>query len=396
MATSTKIEWTDESWNPIVGCSKVSAGCKNCYAERRSGRLAQIESTAGLYGPVVTKGANGQWRFNGTINKATRETLLKPLSWRKPRMVFVNSMSDLFHENVPTEWIDEVFAVMAACPQHTFQILTKRPERMKAYLNAYTKEGVTRDEVIQDKMIDFEIGSAPFRWPLPNVWLGTSVEDQAAANERIPHLLETPAAVRFLSCEPLIGDVNLRCKGVRLPDGNLTGCDSQGGKLTDCPHCEGTDSYLKGIAWLICGGESGPNARPMHPDWARSLRDQCVESGTAFFFKQWGDWLPRLQGWERKSEAEFEIELELWAQKKTPAPSQWRAKRPDLNSENKEWGCLTRSGEFYPETTTWNSRQESPEDNYETTVIRVGKKAAGRELDGREWNEYPDQKGGAK
>jgi protein gp37 len=179
--------------------------------------------------------------------------LEKPLSWKKPRRIFVCSMSDLFYESVPDEWIAKVFAVMALCPQHTFQVLTKRPERMREYLVERCKA----------------------REPLPNVWIGCTVEDQQRADERIPVLLETPAAKRFVSCEPLLGPVNFSL--VTVEDNN--GCAAQIWPL-----------HGSGLDWVIAGGESGPNARPSHPDWFRSLRDQCVDAGVPFFFKQWGEW----------------------------------------------------------------------------------------------------------
>jgi protein gp37 len=250
---STAIEWTDETWNPVTGCTKVSPGCDHCYAER------------------VTERFHGRGSFERVVLHPER--LDKPLRWSKPRKVFVNSMSDLFHEQVPDEFIAEVFAVMALAPQHTFQVLTKRHGRMRSLLSDPTFGSnfgpmwaamVERDET-------FEVP-----WPLPNVWLGVSVEDQRWADIRIPALLDTPAAVRFVSAEPLLGPVRLR------------------------PWVSPFTTDVS-VDWVIVGGESGPGARPMHPDWARSIRDQCGALGVPFLFKQWGGRTPKAGGRELDS-----------------------------------------------------------------------------------------------
>lgn len=289
MADGSHIEWTDATWNPITGCSVVSPGCTNCYAMKLAGtRLAHHPSRAGLTrdskaGPVWT----GEVRFN-------EAWLDQPLGWRKPRMIFVCAHGDLFAEGVPDEWIDKVFAVMALAPQHTFQVLTKRADRMRRYIislgdgpakclsdAAYliwrseeASNGVAnwingwsrwRHAPRDDNPLN---GSRP-RWPLPNVWLGVSVEDQQRADERIPILLDTPAAVRWISAEPLLGPV-------RMPGMYPVGEDG----IIDTP----------ALDWVVAGGESGPGARPMHPDWVRSLRDQCAAAGVPFLFKQWGAW----------------------------------------------------------------------------------------------------------
>lgn len=253
----SKIEWTDRTWNPTTGCNKVSRGCKNCYAEVMHKRLK----------------AMGQRKYkrpflDGAV--ADTDSLREPLKWKKPAMVFVNSMSDLFHENIDFAFIDQVFAVMAATPQHTYQILTKRPERMAEYF----AEGFRYGMVMKTHK-DMRVGRPKLdsRWPLPNVWLGTSVENQEAANERIPHLVKCPAAVRFLSCEPLVGPLKLQ--------GTFPNDNHVYNYLNSTP-------VPPHIHWVIAGGESGSKAAPMHPDWVRSLRDQCQQAGVAFFFKQWG------------------------------------------------------------------------------------------------------------
>ena len=328
MADGTKIEWTDATWNPVTGCSVVSPGCTNCYAMTLAGtRLRHIASRAGLTrdskaGPVWT----GEVRLN-------EEWLTQPLRWRAPRMVFVCAHGDLFHESVPDEWIDRVFAVMALAPQHVFQVLTKRARRMREYLSGDRDRRVARAcvdlwtdgavrptadwpvESIGD--IDMPDDLKMRRWPLSHVWMGVSVEDQARANERVPDLLATPAAVRFVSAEPLLGPVDFARVGnidtvkSAMPDalrrvqkdrplrgdGSISGCQIDS---IESPHSSilffQTPDHMGGfivtsprewprLDWIIVGGESGPGARPMHPEWARSIRDQCKDAGVPFFFK---------------------------------------------------------------------------------------------------------------
>lgn len=226
---STSIEWTDETWNPVTGCTKVSQGCKHCYAERMATRLA---GRAGY--PAAPH------QFDVTLHP---ERLEDPLHWRKPRKVFVNSMSDLFHPAVPFDFIQKVFHVMRFSSEHTYQILTKRPEIMHEFMDWVT----------------------PLYIKLPNVWLGVSVENQKAADERIPWLLKTPAAIKFVSYEPALGPVTLRTltySGIYKP------------------------GDTRSIDWVIAGCESGPGARPAHPDWFRSVREQCQITNIPFFLKQ--------------------------------------------------------------------------------------------------------------
>jgi len=264
MADKSGIEWTDATWNPVTGCTKVSSGCKHCYAEREWPRMTRlVPSYAGR-------------DFTDVRTHADR--LDQPMRWKRPRRIFVNSMSDLFHEDVPNEFLPEVFAVMAAAPRHVFQVLTKRPERMREALN----DPIFFEAVacIAFQVHRFEITADD--WPLPNVWIGVSVEDQAAADERIPLLLGTPAAVRWISVEPLLGPVDLmNCEhpNYSIPADYLSGQDSRSG------NDQGT------VDWVVVGGESGPKARPMHPDWVRLLRDQCAASSVPFLFKQWGEYL---------------------------------------------------------------------------------------------------------
>ena len=225
MAAFSSIEWTEATWNPTTGCSHISEGCAHCYAERLARRLQAMGNP---------NYANG---FKLTLHEHMLEV---PMSWRKPRMVFVNSMSDLFHTRVPFSFVDRVFDTMRACPQHVFQVLTKRSGKMLAYARRVKQ------------------------WP-GNVWMGVTVESGRYAS-RIHDLRQVPAPVRFLSCEPLIAPAG------RLP--------------------------LKGIHWVIVGGESGPGARPMKEEWVQSVRRQCESAGVPFFFKQWGGVRKHLTGRE--------------------------------------------------------------------------------------------------
>lgn len=269
MAEQTPIEWTDATWNPTAGCSIVSPGCTNCYAMKVAYRLQHNPdpNVAGKYAGLTTK-VNGRPVWTGTV-RLWPPALDMPLKRKRATTYFVDSQSDLFHENLPDADIDRVFAVMARCPQHTFQILTKRAERMRAYFaDARARQAAWREHAGPDVV-------AARGWPLPNVWLGVSVDDQPRADERIPVLLETPAVVRFLSCEPLLGPVDLTRVGRAAR--NVLGGNPAAGARVD---------------WVIAGGESGPEARPMHPSWPRELRDQCVANDAAFFLKQWGAWAP--------------------------------------------------------------------------------------------------------
>lgn len=277
MAEHSKIEWTDATWNPVTGCSIVSPGCTNCYAMRLAGtRLQHHASRAGLTqeskaGPVWT----GEVRLN-------EQWLTQPLRWKRPRRIFVCAHGDLFHENVPDEWIDKVFAVMALAQRHQFQVLTKRASRMRQYMSRAADDRLnilsqafapgtmpmTAHEI--DAWLDPDASpehralyrAAQVPWPLPNVWIGVSAEDQRRADERIPDLLATPAAGRFVSAEPLLGPVDL----TRYFHSPL--------------------DFASDLHWIIVGGESGHGARPMHPAWARDLMRQCLDAGVPFFMKQ--------------------------------------------------------------------------------------------------------------
>ncbi len=257
MSEQTGIEWTDATWNPLRGCSRVSEGCRHCYAEAVAARF----SDEGMpYHGLATRTPSGP-RWTGTV-RLIEEHLADPLKWRKPRRVFVNSMSDLFHESVPDGWIDSIFAVMALAPDHTFQILTKRAERMQQYLSDPARHRAI--VAAMDMPVWLPAGRrflrVPENWPMPNVWLGVSVEHQQAADQRIPHLLDTPAAVRFLSAEPLLGGLDI---GKHRPG-------------------------ARGLHWVIVGGESGHGARPCETWWIRNILGQCRDADVACFVKQLG------------------------------------------------------------------------------------------------------------
>lgn len=325
--SKSKIEWTEETWNPIAGCTRASAGCDNCYAAEMSLRLEAMalakQAAGGIVPPsmskymgVSTRLTNGTAAFNGTI--ALDHTAVDaPRKWRKAKMVFVNSMADTFHRDVPFAFVHKLFVTMSECPQHTFQVLTKRAARMLAYQREYWPEGFPA-----------------------NVWAMTSVEHQEAADVRIPLLVQVKAAVRGLSMEPLLGGIDL--SPYLLPE--------------FCWHCKEKIGNEGGrcfcgvgikplIHWVIVGGESGRRARPMNPDWVRDIRDQCVSAGVSYFFKQWGEWVPLDQ-------LEFHESLDF-----------------DTKEAVFETGMRSL-----------------------VTVNRVGKKAAGRLLDGREWSEMPQAK----
>lgn len=267
MGDRSAIGWTDATWNPVHGCSRVSEGCRFCYAEKESHRFGWTKS---------------DWTArNAPDNVQLRpERLDQPLRWRKPRKIFVNSMSDLFHEQIPFGFIAQVFAVMALCPQHQFQVLTKRPERMLEFFSDYAAGGRHIWEAGQGIRMPRGTDKPAPGWPLPNVWLGVSVEDQRTADERIHLLLQTPAAVRWISAEPLLGPVDLRYLQPGDTPVEIDALSGTHGVLR--PH-GGENARLD---WVVVGGESGPNARPMMHTWAQRLRDQCHAAGVAFFMKQ--------------------------------------------------------------------------------------------------------------
>jgi len=321
VSDKSKIEWTDATWNPVTGCTQVSPGCDHCYA------LTLAERFRGTPGHYFEQG------FDVVLRP---DKLDQPLRWTKPRRIFVNSMSDLFHADVPDEYIAKVFAVMALAPQHTFQILTKRHARMRALLTSQAFMLAVSIHVRLGQTGTFE----DVRWPLPNVWMGVSVEDQKWANIRIPALLDTPAAVRFLSCEPLLGPVDLDEAAIawwaNFPDEPSSGV--AGG----------------GIDWVIVGGESGRGARTMNIDWVRTLQEDCERHGVAFHFKQWGS----ASAWRDNMG-------DIWHQRDDGRLDSFETAPFPRERVEKRWGPLTM----------------------------LDKKAAGRELDGGTWDEFPVTEG---
>lgn len=318
MSDRSGIEWCDATWNPVTGCTKVSPGCDHCYAETFAERF---------------RGTPGHYYEHGFDVQLRPDKLDQPLRWRKPRRIFVNSMSDLFHDSVPDEYIAHVFAVMQSCAAHTFQVLTKRHGRMRSLLSG---DGFWEAVTDFGHIVMAQRPSRQQLWPdhgqthgfLPNVWLGVSAENQRWFDIRTSALRETTAAVRFVSAEPLLGYI---------------------------------DADLTGIDWVIVGGESGRSARPMHPLWARGLRDQCEAAGTAFLFKQRGEW--------------------TWNE-----PGQFRLPtRPYTDRVAVMHGAgmtaMTKDNDFNP--------FDRGHPYWETRIERVGKKLAGRELDGRTWDQYP-------
>jgi protein gp37 len=234
----SKIEWTEKTWNPVTGCSAVSPGCRRCYAARMTRRLAAMPQTREKYAGLTA--ADGH--FNNRI-LLHDDVLGDPLKWKRPTTVFVCSMSDLFHPLVPWDFVNKVWSVMLACPQHTFQVLTKRPALMGQFF--------------KDKRHPWPAGDGPI-YAAPHIWIGTSCENQETADLRVPQLLAAQGRIKFLSCEPLLAPIDL------------------------------TRRWLSYLSWVIVGGESGPGSQTVNPDWVRSIRDQCAAAGVSFFFKQWG------------------------------------------------------------------------------------------------------------
>lgn len=387
MGADTKIEWTDATWNPVVGCSVTSPGCTNCYAMRMAARVERMlppERRGDALLPsqyaALTKPSAAGPVWTGRVNIAPAHLLTAPLRWRKPRRIFVNSMGDLFHKAVPDEWIDRVFAVMALAPKHNFQVLTKRAARMRDYLSAPEfrsriiralctigkdhdeTDGQSRRRGMSAAGIigwnawaaakNLESGDPRARptLPLVNVWLGVSTEDQQRANERIPDLLATPAAVRFVSAEPLLGPVNLN----RIQVAGRGWQDVLQG-WRDCSDYPGREERLN---LVIAGGESGPGARPMHPDWARSLRDQCAAAGVAYFHKQNGEWETAI----------------------------------DRDHNDPDWRCDYACAYADDGKTRWLNLDGGRGFHGERFHVmrRVGKARAGRMLDGRTHDELPE------
>jgi protein gp37 len=338
MSENSKIEWTDHTFNPWIGCTKVSPGCDHCYAERdMAGRLKVV-----------------QWGPHGERLRTKPANWAKPLAWNRRhdeffaqhgrrQRVFCASLADVFDNQVDPAWRADLFRLIVATPNLDWLLLTKRIGNVGAMLDEI-RHGADEGLSVADMM------------PLPNVWLGASITSQAEADRDIPKLLQAPAAVRFLSMEPLLGPVDLStvaCKPCPTSGGNLS-MDLSTGAYECCSRCDYTgigDEW--GIDWVIVGGESGPAARPMHPDWARSQRDQCAAAGVPFLFKQWGEWLPATEG------------------------------RSVLGKT-----LILEGAAPFTDKPQWHGFEDRQ------MVARVGKKAAGRQLDGAQHDGYPSAKSG--
>lgn len=416
MADGTKIEWTEATWNPITGCSLASPGCTNCYAMKLAGtRMRKHRSRAGL--TTKTK-AGPVWNGNLVFNP---EWLDQPLRWKRPRRIFVCAHSDLFHENMPEEWIDRVFAVMALAPQHTFQVLTKRADRMREYMqrrsgklarfmiDEYLIRGKGTGHVVRAEWpvkslgdIDLPDDVAMRQWPLPNVWLGVSVEDQKRAEDRIPDLLDTPAAVRWISAEPLLGPIDLNCLTVS-GDGEMDAVHPWSWEQEEANWVETSDTWeadfedhfghapgsKRGpmhpvLDWAVIGGESGPGARPMHPEWATRLRDQCTAANVPFLFKQWGDWAPVSAIPDTDEMDEFLFH----PPQSVEGPRRCKVEQCILwaNAQRFDMDCWSR---------VHSQSRENVLDVYASgsghmTMMRLGKRRSGRLLDGVQHDGYPE------
>jgi protein gp37 len=271
------ISWTQATWNPVTGCDRVSPGCDHCYALRMAGRLKAMGS------PKYQRDGRTSRSGPGFAVTAHPDTLSLPLRWRTPKRIFVNSMSDLFHSDLEADFVADVFAVMACTPRHTYQVLTKRPGRARSLLSSPAFWNLV-NQAAEQFPANVRAAYDPTAWPLPNLWLGVSAENDHWAAVRIPVLLQTPAAIRWASLEPLIGPVDLR-PGEWVHDEECL-------RRNDC-QCLPTQQHLD---WVVVGGESGPDARPCEPEWVRQIRDTCDAGGVAFYFKQWSGPTPRRGG----------------------------------------------------------------------------------------------------
>ncbi len=347
MGETTAIEWATATFNPWIGCTKVSPGCAHCYAERdmdhRRGRV--------------------KWGKGNPRSRTSVEYWKQPLRWNRaaidgirPR-VFCSSLADVLDDEVPIEWLADLLHLISLTPHLDWLLLTKRPQNWGDRIHLAFQVGFDGDEWAS-YWLDGDVPA--------NVWMGTTVEDQQRAVERIPHLLEIPARVRFLSCEPMVGPVDLR-EWLNVCPVNRSTIHAESGAIADHGwgweknNMRGTPWKGTGLSWIICGGESGPQARPMHPEWARTLRDQTDAAGVPFLFKQWGEWLPG-----------HHYQYSDAATKRDPALEQSRV------------FCMDWDGERYD--VSGGGWSDEPSDD---AVYRVGKKAAGRSLDGRTWDGFP-------
>jgi len=327
MGDNSGISWTNATWNPVSGCTKLTPECTHCYAERDWHRLTHLAAYAGREFTDVA---------------CHEDRLDQPIRWKRPRLIFVCSMSDLFHDDVPDDFIDQVFAVMALSPQHTFQVLTKRAERMQRYLSDDHRASYVEGRA--ERMARGRGAPIPegkyLKWPLAHVWVGVTAGTQATANERIPLLMKTPAAKHWVSMEPLLGPVDL----LATPAGDI---------LCRCDGCIEMTPETR-LDWVVVGGESGPKARPMHSAWVKALRDQCVTNHVTFFFKQWGEWIPGRD-----------------------------ATNDQLNNPRVRGGWVSLAGGFH------DGNNAAAFLEGDENVLRVGRKSAGECIEGVEYKEMP-------
>lgn len=347
-----KITWvnipgyTPETLNPFIGCSKISAGCENCYAETQA-HIRSFNSKTPQYQHVIDKG-----RWNGKVHMVESQ-LYKPYHWKKPRAIFVGSMGDIFHESISFERINQLFSIMSDSDQHVYILLTKRPNHLLNFINWKSNQlGV------------------PWQ-PKNNVWIGVSAENQKEADWRIPILQQMPIAVKFVSIEPMLGPINLtkwmqpftNCTyydgGCTRPENVFADTHNPNSRpgISSC-RSEYCPFGSQGLNWVIVGGETGPKARPMHPDWVRSVRDQCQKAGTPFFFKQWGRWSPYVDSWSVS----------------------------DIIKSKTETKVVDKSGAVY---NAYEGGFLSWVDKGCKTVYRVGRKPAPNLLDGKQYHNWP-------
>lgn len=370
MADKTGIEWTDATWNPITGCAIVSRGCTNCYAMKLAG--TRLKDHPSRYGLTQASKAGPVWTGEVRLNESW---LGQPLRWKRPRKIFVCAHGDLFAENVPDEWIERVVAVAIAAwllNGHISQILTKRPARMRdTFKRRVFWEAVNLRiaDLVRGHYDPLTIDDYGPEHPCDGLWLGTSAEDQASANQRVPALLETPAAVRFVSAEPLLGPIDFRAI---QPADKYHQVDALNGTFGfSRPHI----AYSPRIHWIIAGGESGPGARPMHPAWAREIRDACKAAGTAFFFKQWGSWAPVSEMSDQAIDACYR-----------PA----HPTRPESTRH-----CLVANMVMHQDGARFRDSAIYQSGAYAAgtgamRLMHIGKRRAGRHLDGLEHSEMPE------
>lgn len=355
MSENSKIEWTDHTFNPWTGCTKVSPGCAHCYAESWSKRSGIVE-----WGPGKPRRRTSEanWRqplkWNRLAGKLPEFDATQEREWHRPR-VFCASLADWLDPEVPVEWLVHLLQLIHATPNLDWLLLTKRPELWRERMGKAYQFGdreTERQHEFSQWLAEWTQPPAPDAVAPDNVWIGTTVEDQERADQRIPAVLSIPAEIRFLSCEPLLGPVNLQQIG--LEDESSTLLFPLAGEVTFEGRNEPMPLRMGGIHWVIAGGESGHHARPMHPAWLRSIRDQARSSYVPFLFKQWGEWLPRTYG--------------VMADEDLDNPKQQRIR---LSIDGK------------------NSQTDDCDCSADVWMGKVGKAKAGRLLDGRQWNEFP-------